>query len=526
MCRSRVALSLVLAARCCAQANLPLLGVGGSAATGPPVPTFVQSAQSPSDIQAQDGISASPKTGNLIRKCFPNSTQISNTIILHIRTSEATIGDIAASDDGSNTYTRQADEIAGSRTNAVFTAPVTTTSRCETVTFNDTAGLQTDNLLDVYEFDNVGVIDVTCTGTATSGTAPACGSSMTPTVSGDLVMTFADVVTFTSKPTGSMTFTAQTGGSPTYSKLHSDGTSWSASQYGVYSGTSAITPSMTISQSTTRANVVGIAMKASASGAAFSGIHVNTTKAFAPEFANSTAISGTSQVIEFPCFGNSVWLLIGQGASSSTDNTTGITDNNSNTFTGLGNVYSSGDGFAVKWWHKDSATCSATETITLAFTANPTFLTIIAYDISNATGLDTGITCTGKATNQCPINVANSAATTTFAGATITPSTSPGVVLSYQNQDFQTIASTTAGNWVSTIESCPNATLGCTGSGTGTYSSYAYLGSGLEQDAGEMVQYYSSTAALAITWNIAQTQGSTNSGRIGPAFSTTVAVKQ
>jgi hypothetical protein len=107
---------------------------------GTPAPTFVQAVQMPSDIQAQNGIGASVSTGNLVRKCFPNSTKIGNTIFAHIRTSEATIGDIAVSDDGSNTYTLRVDEIAGARTNAVFTAPVTTASRCVTVTYNDAVG--------------------------------------------------------------------------------------------------------------------------------------------------------------------------------------------------------------------------------------------------------------------------------------------------------------------------------------------------------------------------------------------------
>jgi hypothetical protein len=527
-----LALFLILfQATCHAQVMQQLLANAGTPAVAPSTPTLVQMKQTPSDIQAQTGISAIPATGNLIVSCLPNTTQTGNTIIAHLRTSEATIADIVLSDDGStsNTYTERVSEVAGARTNVVFTAPVTHTSRCVTVTFNDSAGDQTDNLLDVYEFSNVGAFDVSCSGTATTGTAPACSSSMTPTVTGDLVMTFADVVSFGTKPTGAMTFTAQTGTTPTYTKLHSDGTSWSASQYGIYSGTSAITPSMTISTATTRANVVGIAMEAASGGGTFSGIHVYNVKSFAPQFANSTSSTATSQAVEIPCFGNSEWLLVGQGASSSTSNVTGITDTNSNTWTATGNVFSSGDGFAVQWWHTGTATCSGTEKATIAFTAAPTFLTVVAVDIANATGIDTGISCTGLATNQCPINIANSTATATFAGAVMTPSTSTGVALSYQNQDFQTIGpGSTPGNWVNSYESCPNAVgaTGCTGNGIGTYKALGYVGSGFEQDDGVIVDYYTSTSAITFSWVVAQTQGSTNSGELGPAFSTTVAVKQ
>jgi hypothetical protein len=482
----------------------------------------------PSDVHAQDGISAAPKTGNLITKGFPNATKVGNTVVCHVRTTEATIGDIALSDDGSNTYTLRVDEIAGSRTNAVFTAPVTTTSKLFTVTYNDAAGDQNDNLVDCYEYENVvtsgSPLDVTCTGTSTSGTAPVCGTSMTPTVANDLIMTFVDVVTFSAVPTGSMLWTAQTG-SPTYTKLDSDGTSWSASQWAVDAATAAITPSMTVSQAVTRANVVGIALKSASSGSGFTGIHVNSVKMYAPEYANSTATSTASQVIEFPCTGNSEWLFVGQGASSATSNLTGVTDSNSNTWTLLTNLYSASDGFAVQAAHVDGATCNGTEKITLAFTSTPTFLGINAIDVANATGYDSAATCTGGP-GTCLINNANSTATTTFAAAAITPSTATGVLLSYQNEDFQSMVGGSPGNTVNAIESCPNQTGGCSGNGIGTYAAYAYAGSGLEQDSGAVVDYYSSSSAITITYTIAQTQGSSNSGELGPAFNYTVAVKQ
>lgn len=518
-----LALFLLCAAPCWAQLNVSFPGPGPiQVAAGAAVPTLVQSTQTPSDVQAQDGISQNPQTGNLITKPFPNSTQVGNTVVCHVRTSEATIGDIAISDDGSNTYTLRADEIAGSRTNAVFTAPITTTSRIVTVTYNDSAGDQTDNLVDCYEYENVGAYDVNCTGTATSLSAPACGSSMTPS-SGDLIIAFVDVVSYSSKPATSANFTAQTGTTPTYSLLHNDGTSWSAAQYGVLASSTAITPSITLAQATTRANIAAVAMKAASSGGTFSGIHVNKVKAFAPQFANSTSFTGTTIALGFPCSGNSEWVFVGQGASSSTSNLTSVTDSNSNTWTRLTNLYSSGDGFAVQAAHVDSATCSATQVITLHFTSNPSFLTVYAVDIANATGYDSSATCTGG--TPCLINNASSSATTTFSGAAITPSVSPGLILSYQNQDYQSIASAT-GNWNDGIESCPNETGGCSGNGIGTYSHYAYVGSGFEQDAGFTVQYYSSTAAITPVYTIAQTQGSTNSGQIGPAFNYTVAVKQ
>lgn len=500
---------------------MPVILSGGVVTSGGATPTFIQSTATPSDTQTQSPFSTG--TGS-ITTCFPNSTQSGNTIIVRL-TSSSTLANISSvTDDGSssNTYTQQKTEVVSSRTLAIYTAPVTNVSRCTTVLY--TSGpVATDNEVKIYEFSNIATsspLDVSCNGSVTSGTAPACSSSMTPTVAGDLILTFVDIKTFTSTPTGAMTFTAQTGTTPTYQLLpgDADGTSWSAGDYAIDSATSAITPSITISQSTTQAQVVAIALKAASSGSGFSGIHVNNVAKFAPQFAYSTAITGTAQVIQFPCVGNDLWVIVGIG-----DNTTVSsinTDSNSNTWTGLTRVDSTGDGFSIQWYHSDSATCSGTEKFTINFAAAPSFMTVVAVDISNATGYDSSATCAAGST-PCPINVSSGGdanSTTTISGAKITPSTAAGVVLSYQNQDFDSMCAVSPGNFVADLEGGPSGGACASGSA----SIYNYEGSGFEQDMGLLVKYYSSTAQISITWSIANTQ----SRAIGPEFSSTVAVKQ
>jgi len=489
-------------------ASFPIVAVAAT-------PALVQMKATPSDVQSLSGLGG---TNSTIIVSFPNVTKVNNTIIVKVRSDIGSASNISITDNGSssNTYTLQASQTNGSRTTAIFSAPVVNTSQIIAVTF--ASGTLTDDEVELYEFQNINTssgttpVDTTCTGTNTSGTAPACSASISPT-SGDLLMTFEDVVTFSSTPTGSMTFTAQSGNT----LLQADGTSWTASQWRIAPGGS-VTPSITLSQATTRSNTTAVAFKAASAGSSFSGIHVNKVSFFAPEYANSTAISGTSQVIQFPCTGNSLWVMIGQGASGSTSNTTGVNDGSA--FTALTNLYSSGDGYAIQWWHRDGVTCSGTESLTISFTSNPSYLIVTVVDISGATGYDSSATC-GAGSTPCPINT-SSASTTTVGGATITPSTSNGVILSYQNQDFDTIAAVSPNYFVADNETCPGISGGCGGNAVGTYSHYNYQGNGFEQDGALLVNYYSSTSAVSITWTIANTQ---NTG-IGPYFSSTVAVKQ
>ncbi|HEX4501067.1 MAG TPA: hypothetical protein VH187_07900 [Scandinavium sp.] len=497
-------------------AQIPMGGVTANVTST--IPTLIQMRSSATDAQANvvGGFNGDTASNNYIQVCLANSGQVNNTLV--VRTTGTTAStNVSITDDGSssNTYTLQQHETAGGRTLAVFTASIVNSMRCMKVVFG---GGSTDDQVKVYEYKNIATsspVRASCTGTATSGTAPACSAGITPTAN-DIVLGFEDVISFGTNPRGGTTFTAQSG----YSLIDSDNTGWTASESVISTGSST-TPSITIASATTRANIVGIALKSSSSGASFSGIHVNNVTYFAPEFALSLPITGTTQTIQFPCSGNDLWMMIGQGASGATSNTTSITDSH-NTWTALTNLYNSGDGYAIQWWHVTSlpAVCSGTTSFTINFTANPSFLTVQMFDLSNSSGYDSSATC-GAGSTPCAINLNTGTQTATVAGAVITPSTSgPGVILSYANQDFNTLTNVSPGNWSSDVPFCPNSSTGCTGSGIST--SAFYVGSGFEQDGGTLVDYYSSNSAVSITWTIANTQ---NQG-IGPHFSSAVAVKQ
>src|SRR5208283_5662434 len=70
--------------------------------------------------------------------------------------------------------------------------------------------------------------------------------------------------------------------------------------------------------------------------------------------------------------GTVLWLMTGYGGGS----VSGVADNNSNTWTGLTAVDSTGDGYTIQWYHTGlNPTCSGTEKLTLTYGGDPSGLT-------------------------------------------------------------------------------------------------------------------------------------------------------
>jgi hypothetical protein len=483
---------------------------GGSAA-----PTLVQKKLTYTDTQTQSQFSGS---NAYIPACLPNAGISGNTIIVALVTNEATIGDVTVTDNESETYALANDEIAGSRTLAVYYfAGIASGAQCITVTWSTGGGVANDQI-EISEWANIATsstVDTSGKATVTSGTAPACGS-ITTTKPNDLIFDVSNIVSFSSKPTGSMTFTAQTGGS--WNLLDADGTSWMGTQTEVLSATGAVNPAITLSRATTRTNVVCVAFAAASSGGVpGSGIHLNSVTWSDPQYGYSTAFATSTLVMQMPCFGNDLWVAVAQA-----DNTTvsGIgSDTNGNTWTGLTRVDSSGDTFALQWWHADSATCNGAEQFTITWSAAPSYVFITMYDVSGSAGYDSSATC-GSGSTPCATNSTSSAYSGVIAGATITPSTSSGLILSEGNQDFQSISAVSPGTFLADLVVCPGSSGGCVGGSVGTY--IGYQGSGMEQDSGAMDYYYSSSGAVSINWTFVETE---TTGPIEAYFSSTVAIK-
>lgn len=487
-------------------------------------PTLVQGPFStPNDVQSQTLISSTSFANSYLQEALGTTSQVGNTIVAVIVSASGT-SNLTLTDDGStsNTYTRQVSEVAGGRTIAIYSAPVTATSRNVKMTCVSSANCQ-DNQMVLWEYQNLGTVDVTCAATVTSGTAPAC-SAMTPTVNGDFLLAAVDVVTFGTTPTGFMSFTAQTGSTPTWTLSHAHGLDWSASQTAIQATAATITPAITVSTAVTRANVVGIAFKAANSGAGPASAPVllsmqnQNSGNSGSGWGFSNVPTATAQTLQTPCSGNAPFLLIGQLDSATISS---VTDNNSNTWAGLTRLDSTGDGFAIQWWHTTNypATCNGTEAITVTFSTNPSTLIPlwVFFDTKATAGYDSSATC-GAGSTPCAINTTCSS-TTSCGGATITPSGYPALVLSYQNQDYDTISAVSTGRFLAATEVCPASTTGCAGTGS-TGTTYAYAGSGLEQDCGISVVNLAGGSA-ALTWTVQNTQNQ----NVGASFSSTISIK-
>lgn len=487
------------------------------------VPALVQGPFSTAnDVQTQSPINSTSFANSYMQKCFANSTQAGNTIIVEVVTA-STIANMAISDDGSssNTYAipSGASEVAGSQTHALFVATVTNASKCIKLTFTATTGAINDQMV-LSEWENLGAVDQTCAATVTSGTSLAC-SAMTTTASGDFIIGAANVVTYSSKPSGfANSFTAQSG----WALLHAHGVDWSASQTEIQAASGSVTPTITVSAAVTRANIVGIAFKAASAGAGHPTGHpyiisVQNQNTGNSAWGFSNTSTATAQSVQFPCQGDDPWLLIGQ---INTATISSVTDNNGNTWAGLTRVNSTGDGFAIQWWHTTNAspTCNGTEKVTVTFSANPSTLIplFVFFDIGLSGGYDSSATC-GSGSTPCAINASTCTSTTVCAGATITPSTYPSLVLSYANQDFDTVSGVNLGAFLTGVEVCPASTTGCATTGS-SGTTYSYVGPGLEQDAG-IAGYNLSSGSAALTWTMQNTQNQ----NAGANFSSTIAIK-
>lgn len=509
---------LLLSACSWAQGGRILLPIMlGAPAAAAPVPTLIQGPfMTPNDVASQSSIGGGAGAG-FIQNCYKSTTQVGDTLIVEVITNSTT-SNVSVTDDGSssNTYAipSGATETAGGAMHSFYVATVSHASRCVKVNYATGTGA-TNNQIVLWEYANLGAVDQTCAATVTSGTAPAC-SAMTTTVNGDLVVSAVAVVSFGTKPTGSMHFTAQA----SWALATNNGTDWTAAQTIIQSAAGSITPAITTSTAVSRANIIGIAFKAASAGGTMpTGPYVLSMQ-HQNNWGLSTAPTATSETLYFPCptgySGVSLWLMVGNLDST---NVTAVSDSTNGSWTGLTRVDSTGDGFEIQWYHKDSATCASTIAVTLTYGANPSGL-IPLWDffvvVGAASGYDSSATC-GAGSTPCAINTTCNS-TTTVGGATITPSGYPALVLSYNNQDFDTISAVNVGQFLAAVEDCPGTGAGCGGAGTGT--DLAYAGPGFEQDAGIMADNLASGSA-AISWTVANTQ----SQNAGPCFSSTVAVK-
>jgi hypothetical protein len=95
------------------------------------------------------------------------------------------------------------------------------------------------------------------------------------------------------------------------------------------------------------------------------------------------------------------------------------------------------------------------------------------------------------------------------------------VVLSLEQQDFNTVSGSSTGVFVAPWETCTQS--GCNGGVAGTGSVFPAAVAGWCQDFGLVIHYYSSTSAFTVgPWSFDNSQNQA----VQYYFSSTVAVKQ
>ena len=409
--------------------------------------------------------------------------------IAAVTSEDSPITNLTVTDDKSDICTEEVDKYDGgspTRVLALYVCP-SLTAGAQNFTLSENTGGGYDQMF-VFYVNNLlasSFMNGTCSATVTSGTSLTCGSGITTTAANDLVIGCSFVNTWSTTPVGSMTFTAASG----FTLLPPDGTSWMGCQYEVQNSAGTVIPTMTVTYSSahvTRATTVAIAVKVSASarGSVPSGVYANYLQVISQN-AYSNQPSGTAFTIQAPCLPGTNGIAIAEMAEN--DATT-ISDG-TNSFTGRGSWALNADtAYGIRFWTADKITCTAAESITITASVTNTGGVYYVLEIAGETnGYDStaGATGTGSGNNTStsfPINLSV---------ASITPSTSGGLILGCINSQNQTVSGMDSSGYGMQIVLTPSST---------------YQGLLMDQDGGFLVFQNNSTSAYTPTYIYTKSQ--------------------
>lgn len=294
--------------------------------------------------------------------------------------------------------------------------------RAHTITF--TGGTANNTWMAVYEFSNVSSATADVTGGhvgAASTTISGTSANITPTQTGDLLFQYMSETTqFTTA-----SFTAGSHANITWTLLHSDLNLGTASQWGQYNSTTALTPQFT--QGTSQAYVsIAAAFKTGASGGDLAaGVRVRGVA------SNNTLHGQTSPVsIQMPIVGNTIAI---QYSAINTFAISSISDG-TNTYTQIGSQVVNNAQGAQAFYAKNVTPGNYTLSFTMSSSGGGTnAATFMIYDISGASTtapLDTAIGTSGQAKNTgCSSPSGNCSSGGTDITLTLTPSVTNELIL-------------------------------------------------------------------------------------------------
>lgn len=362
---------------------------------------------------------------------FAHPIQNGNAVFVASQVDNTGSPTLTASDDAGNTYVSAAtvvDATNGQLFAILYALNVTGSPRVVTV-LGGAATFGSKQVIGI-ELVNAYRVDVTGTNTGGSSTSITAGS-MTPSVSGDYLWHVAGQMPATTSTT--MIYTVGSQANITWAWATSSDPQGSPmiSQGGVYNSTSAINPTFT--QSTSRHFCsLAVAIQGGIRGAnAPAGMRI---AAIQHQSLWSTSRSGpgyptTCPLIFPPTVGN---LKVGFAFCAGGETITAVSDSVDGSWTALTGTTSGQHWTNV--FYKEGATPGAC-TVTVTVSANADNHTFILYDIVGARSsgaLDVRNTLggdTGTTTNA------------TITGASVTPTTSSGLILGQINHEFNTVVS-------------------------------------------------------------------------------------
>jgi hypothetical protein len=338
---------------------------------------------------------------------LPDGTLANNLIGVFVTYASSPATTITVTDDQSNTWTNAFTSAAqSSKLTAMFykCGAATNTRKIHVGTSATVANVA----VSVFQFYGIATSSCLDTQNSTTGSSTTLtAGSITPPTSGDLLV-------HCTQRTGTPTATSFTPGSQsniTWKLMTEDYLDGLVCEYGVYSSTSAITPTMTTAPTTGFAGGVA-AFKAANSGTAPTGMYI------AHIDSNNFDTFATSQKFGQSVVGN---LLVTTYVSGGNLNATGVSDDNSSKWYRAGGTISN-DSNAEQFY---SPNIAADDNIQLTVTGlNPQagtgHATVIFYDVvgADADPYDTYGATYGNSAGTGGVNI-----------ATVTPSVGSGLAI-------------------------------------------------------------------------------------------------
>src|SRR5579859_220254 len=392
------------------------------------VPTFAENHVSGSSTQGN------PVSSYILR--LPNPSLAGNCIVVGFQYADTSGVTPSVEDDKGNTYSTPIQTSDGRQVvNLSYALNVAPGAQKITITFSGTSPAYVSGL--ATEFYNVApssAIDGQ-TGNSGNGTTVSAGS-FTPATSGDLIYQYAVQDSTSAPPMGSWT----QGPNP-WQLLSADLLDGAAAQYQVQASAAAITPTLTMAPAQGFTSVAIALRPASAGTPPPPGIRVVRVQHNSVQAYTSSPLH-----LQFPSTGN---LLVVSWIGVPGHDLTGVTDGNNNAYLSTGPAFGYGLSGDNQIYYAAGATTRTTLTGPNLSTTGTDISgsTAVLFDVRGAATSPYDMTA-GRATASGNLSTAGS-----VPAATLSPSTTNGLVISSIGIDSTTIVGVSPGNFLSTVPS-------------------------------------------------------------------------